>query len=70
MVRVDGHHLELYSEYWTALPVDGEDRFGSGGSVGRRFGAESGKQISPRRCASVEMTGLNSGTAIRLSDGI
>jgi hypothetical protein len=26
MVRVDGHHLKLYSECWTALFRDGEGR--------------------------------------------
>jgi hypothetical protein len=40
MVRADGHHLELYSEYWTALPVDGEGR--SLGWTIRRFGRLGG----------------------------
>jgi hypothetical protein len=26
MVKVDSHHLKLYSEYWTALSGDGEGR--------------------------------------------
>jgi hypothetical protein len=63
MVRVDGHHLKLYSEYWTTLSRDGEGRgfwvrwFGwRGGSVGRWFGWRGEKQISPLRCAPVEMT--------------
>jgi hypothetical protein len=34
MVRMDGHHLKLYSEYWTALYGDGEGRvLGFGGWV-------------------------------------
>ena len=53
MVRMDSHHLKLYSEYWTTLSGDGEGRvFGFGGSA---LG-EVEKQISPLRCAPVEMT--------------
>jgi hypothetical protein len=26
MVRIDSHHLKLYSEYWTGLSGDGERR--------------------------------------------
>jgi hypothetical protein len=57
MVKVDSHHLKLYSEYWTALFWDGESRVWVGrktaGSVGR---CRDEKQISPLRCAPVEMT--------------
>jgi hypothetical protein len=53
MVRMDSHHLKLYSEYWTALSGDGEGRVLW---VRRECSGEVEKQISPLRCAPVEMT--------------
>jgi len=39
MVRMDSHHLKLYSEYWTTLLGDGEGRvFGFGRAVVRGLG--------------------------------
>jgi hypothetical protein len=55
MVRMDSHQLELYSEYWTTLPGDGESRV-SGWVIG--FWVERG--VPGRRKADFS-TALRSG---------
>jgi hypothetical protein len=48
MVRMDSHHLKLYSEYWTTLSGDGE---------GRVLGSAGGREADfSTALRSVEMT--------------